>query len=329
MSDIEAIGLGALNTDFLYKVERILDDEETTVDEAKLSPGGSAANTIYGLAKLGVKSGFIGAVGDDAEGEVSIQDFRKVGVDTSQIKIKAGAKTGSVLCLSDQAGKRSLYVIPGANNLLAMEDLDVTYINRAKILHISSFANDSQFKLTLELIGKLNPTVEVSFTPGALYASKGIEALTPILKRTYTLFINQNELRQLTCQGITDGAEICLKQGCRIVAVTLGKGTSLVLCKANGSKEVAATSYIRDADNEYAIKPTGQNITSEIDTTGAGDAFATGFIYGLLKEKNLEVCGRLGDLVARFSITKTGARQNLPNLNELAKRYREIYSEQL
>ena len=329
MSDIEAIGLGALNTDYLYKVERILDDEETTVDEAKLSPGGSAANTIYGLAKLGVSSGFIGAVGDDAEGEVSIQDFRKVGVDTSQIKIKSEAKTGSVLCLSNQAGKRSLYVIPGANNLLTMEDLDVTYINRAKILHISSFANDSQFKLTLELVGKLNPRVEVSFTPGALYVTKGIEALTPILKRTYTLFINQTELRQLTGQDITDGADICLKQGCRIVVVTLGKGASLKLSKANGGKEIVATSYIRDADNEYAIKPNGQNITSEIDTTGAGDAFATGFIYGLLKEKNLEVCGRLGDIVARFSITKTGARQSLPNLNGLDKRYREIYSEQL
>jgi ribokinase len=90
MSDIAVIGLGALNTDYLYKVERILDDEETMVDEAKLLPGGSAANTIYGLAKLGVKSGFVCAVGDDAEGELSIQDLRKVGVDTSQIKIKPG-----------------------------------------------------------------------------------------------------------------------------------------------------------------------------------------------------------------------------------------------
>jgi ribokinase len=176
---------------------------------------------------------------------------------------------------------------------------------------------------------KLNPAVEVSFTPGSLYAARGIEALTPILKRTYLLFINQNELRQLTGQDIAGGAEIFLQKGCRVVVVTLGKGASLKLCKANGIKETVATSYIRGADNEYAIQPAGENMTSEIDTTGAGDAFATGFIYGLLKEKNLEVCGRLGDLVARFSIAKTGARQSLLTLNELAKRYREIYSEQL
>ena len=329
MSDIAVIGLGALNSDYLYKVERILDDEETMVDEAKLLPGGSAANTIYGLAKLGVKSGFVGAVGDDVEGELSIQDLQRVGVDTSQIKIKPGVKTGSVLCLSNQEGKRSLYVIPSANNLLKIEDLDIAYLNRARILHISSFANDRQFKLTLELMGKLNPAVKVSFTPGSLYAARGIEPLAPILKRTCLLFINQNELRQLTGHDITDGAEIFLQHGCRVVAVTLGKGAGLKLCKANGSKEIVATSYIRDADNEYAIKPAGKNMSSEIDTTGAGDAFATGFIYGLLKEKNLEVCGRLGDLVARFSIAETGARQSLPTLNELIKRYREIYSEQL
>ena len=329
MTTIEVIGLGALNTDYLYKVERILDDGEAVVNEAKVSPGGSAANTIYGLAKLGVNTGVMGVVGDDAEGKVSIQDFQTVGVDTSQIKVKPGAKTGSVLCLSDRLGRRSLYVAPGANNLLTIDDLNLTYINRTGILHISSFADDRQFQVLLELMGRLDSSVKVSFAPGALHSTKMLKALTPILARTYVLFLNQHELRQLTGEDVIVGAESCLKQGCHVVAVTLGKGMRLELGKGVSHREVIAASYIRDTDNEYAIEATSQNIVSEADTTGAGDAFAAGFIYGLLQGKRLEECGRLGDIVAQFSIARVGAREGLPTLDELARRYQELYKKQL
>ncbi len=207
MGNIEVVGLGALNMDYLYKVERILDDGEAVVEETKSSPGGSAANTIYGLARLGVRTGFSGVVGDDAEGKIMLHDFHKVGVDTSQTRVKPGAKTGAVLCLSDKLGRRSLYVLPGANNLLTIDDLDLTYINQARILHLSSFADDRQFKVLLELIERLDLSTKVSFSPGELYATKGLEALTPILSRTYVLVINHNELRQLIGEGVIAGAE--------------------------------------------------------------------------------------------------------------------------
>ncbi len=328
MSNIEIVGLGALNIDYLYKVERILDDGEAVVNEAKSSPGGSAANTIYGLAKLGVKTGFTGVVGDDNEGKILLEDFQKAGIDTSQIRVKQQAKTGSVLCLSDRLGRRSLYVLPGANNLLTMDDLDLTYINQAKILHLSSFADDRQFKILLGLMDKLASSIKVSFAPGVLHVSKEFKALTPILARTFVLFINQNEIRQLTGEDVIAGAETCLKQGCHIVVVTCGKGMRLKLGKDTDYRTIVATCYIREADNEYAIKSTTQNIVP-IDTTGAGDAFAAGFLYGLLNGKGLEECGRLGDIVAQFSISKIGARPGLPTLSELAQRYRELYKQQL
>jgi len=329
VNNIELIGLGALNIDHLYKVERILDDGEAVVEESKLAPGGSAANTIYGLAKLGVTTGFTGVIGDDAEGKILVQDFQKVGVDISQIRIKPNIKTGSVLCLSDRLDRRSLYVLPGANNLLTMDDLDLTYINQARMLHLSSFADDRQFKILLEVIGRLDSSVKVSFAPGALYAAKGLKALAPILDRTYVLFINQNEIRQLTGQDIIAGAETCVKQGCHIIAVTLGKGMRLELGKGADRGTAMAVCYIRDAGNEYTIESTGRNIASEADTTGAGDAFATGFLYGLLKGKGLKECGLLGNIVAQFSITKLGTRQGFPTLDELAHRYQELYNKQL
>jgi len=329
MSNIEVVGLGALNIDYLYQVERILDDGETVIDEAKSSPGGSAANTIYGLAKLGVNTGFTGMVGDDAGGKILLQDFQRAGVDISKIKVKHKAKTGSVLCLSDKLGRRSLYVMPGANSLLTIDDLDLDYVNQAKMLHISSFADDKQFQLLLELIDRLDSSTKLSFAPGALSAIKGLKALTPILSRTYVLFINQSEIRQLTGKEIIAGAEICRKQGCHIVVVTLGKGMTLELGEGVSRRTVNAVGYIRDAKNEHIVESNRRNIVSEVDTTGAGDAFAAGFLYGLLKGKGLEECGYLGNIVSRFSISKIGARESLPTLGELAQRYQGLYSKQL
>jgi len=325
VSEIEVIGLGALNIDHMYRVERILEDGEAVVDETKSFPGGSAANTIYGLAKLGVNTGYTGVVGGDEGGKILLQDFQEVGVDISQIRVKPEAKTGSVLCLSDRLGRRSLYVVPGANSLLTMGDLDLDYINQAKVLHVSSFADDRQFKVLLELIDRLASSVLLSFAPGVLHAIKELAILSPILNRTHLLFVNQREVRHLTGEGVIAGAETCLKQGCRMVVVTLGKGMTLEL----GRRAVTAVCYIRDADSEYVVESSQKDTIPSSDTTGAGDAFAAGFLYGFLNNKNLEECGRMGDIVARFSIAKIGARQGLPTPDELAQRYRQLYNKQL
>jgi len=312
---IEVIGLGALNIDHIKMVERILEDGEAIVLDSCSSPGGSAANTIYGLARLGVSTAFCGVVGDDDYGKILLQDFQKAGVDTSRIRVKRGAKTGTVLCLSDRLGRRSLYVVPSANNLLTMDDLDPADINQAGMLHLASFADDRQFKVVLGLMEKLDSSARLSFAPGALYAVKGLKNLAPILSRTYILFLNQSELRQLTGKDVIAGAEGCLRQGCQKVVVTLGTGGKL--------GKATAVGYIRDAEHEYIIEPLSRDIGAEVDTTGAGDAFAAGVIYGLLKGKGLKECGHLGNIVARFCITKMGARAGLPTLKELAQRYQD------
>jgi len=320
MGKIKIIGLGALNLDRLYQVERIVEDGETVVQQADSFAGGSAANTIYGLAKLGVSTGFIGAVGDDEEGEKLIEDFLKVSVDTGQIRVKADGKTGTVLCLSDNSGRRSLYVMPGANSLLKLEDLDFSYLNQAEILHLTSFAGEEQLRLELELARKLDPRVSLSFSPGALYASKGLEALKPLLARASILFANQGEIHKLTGEDFARGAEICIQAGCQTVAVTLGEGIRY--------KNTLASTYIKDEKGEYLVEARSRGI-KVVDTTGAGDAFAAGFLYGRLSGKGLRECGRLGDTVAEFCIGQPGAREGLPSLAQLARRYQERYSQPL
>lgn len=314
---MELIGLGALNMDYLYRVERILGDGEAVADEPQAYPGGSAANTIYGLARLGVQTGFISAVGDDPDGAALVTDFKKVGVDTSRIKVKS-ARTGYTLCLSDRSGRRSLYVVPGANNHFTLDEADVLYIKQARMLHVSSFAGEQQFRLLLDLMDRLGAAPLLSFAPGAIYAGKGLKNLAPILVKTHVLVINRSEIRELTGEDFAAGAGTCIRSGCRIVAVTLGKGVDF------RGKDAAA--YIRDPEQEYVVEPSTSKQTRELETTGAGDAFAAGFLYGLLKDKSPDECGRLGNIVAQFSIKEIGARAGLPTLVQLSERYRELYN---
>jgi ribokinase len=289
-------------------------------------PGGSAANTVYGLARLGISTGFVGAVGKDDDGQVLLGGFQEVGVDTSHIRAKPGAKTGQALCFSDGLGKRSIYVMPGANSLVTAGDIELAYINQARMLHLSSFADDSQFQLLLGLMDTLGLAVSLSFSPGEIYAARGLATLAPILGRTSVLFINEKEMQRLTGADFEAGAENCLGMGCEVVVVTLGGGSR---GEAPDRERAGATSYIREAAGGYYVKTKGQNKTPVVGTTGAGDAFAAGFLYGLLKGKATQQCGLLGDITAHFSLTKWGAREGLPTAAELGQRYHELYGQQL
>ena len=310
------IGFGALNVDRIFRVERLLSDGENAVEDGGSFAGGSAANTIYGLARLGVPAGFCGAVGGDTEGRLLIQDFKKAGADTSRIMTLPGVSSGAVFCLS-APHKRSLYVLAGANGALSGENLDLAYINQAGYLHLSSFVDDAQFVMSQKLVERLSPRVKLSFSPGALYAARGMKALKPFMARADIMFINRDEIEKLTGEEFQKAAALCLKAGCKSVAVTLGKGT-----RHEGQ---AVTAYVRDGRNEWYIdagKPTRLKV---IDTTGAGDAFAAGFLFGLLEGKLLDTCGRLGNCEARLSLRCSGARGGLPTRRQLKSLFLKLY----
>lgn len=308
---IEVIGFGALNLDQIYSVAHILSDGEALVTDFHLSPGGSAANTLYGLARLGVSAGFVGVIGDDEAGMILLEDFENVGVDTGQIRVRP-AITGTTFCLTDKRGRRSIYVSSGANSLLEDDDIDLDYIKQAKILHLSSFAGEKQLEVQKQLMNRIPPSVKVSFAPGSIYAARGLADLSPIIKRAYVLILNRKEIEELTGEEFQKGAQSCLGLGCQIVTVTLGEGMK--------GKGTIAACYLANSDREYMLEARRTKRLSG-DTIGAGDAFATGFLFGLLQGKSLEECGYLGQLVAQFSVARSGARAGLPSLRQLRQRY--------
>jgi ribokinase len=313
MAKIDVVGFGAMNIDHLCQVDELVVDGEQSVRDFVSIPGGSAANTIYGLARLGLKAGFVGAVGTDKFGKALIDHFKSAAVDTSQVRVKK-AETGATTCISDKLGRRAIYVSPGANNLLNSGDIALAYLNQARAVHLSSFADDRQLKLQVASVKKLKDSVRVSLAPGMIYVTKGLKALVPLLKRTYVIFVNREEIERLTGKDFKAGAMELVKSGCRIVVVTLGKGL------AKG-KAGMITAYIRDGKKEYEVESEKASHKSSLETTGAGDAFAAGFLFGLLKGKGVEECGLLGDITAGFTINKVGARTGLPTLSQLSQKY--------
>jgi len=294
----DVVCFGALNMDKLYRVNRIArEEEESFIIDFKETPGGSAANTAVGLARLGLKVGFIGKVAEDREARLLLKDFHDEKVDTKGIVVSKRGRSGVVMGYVDKRGDRALYVDPGVNDSLEFEEIDFEYAKNTDILHLTSFVADKPFQAQTELL-KHGSDVKVSFDPGELYARRGLASLKPMIERSFVMFPNENEVKLLTGQGYERGSEILLDAGANIVVVTLG----------------GRGCYVTDGRETHIVKPYEVEV---VDTTGAGDAFSAGFLYGLIKNKDLYECGKLGNFVASRCLQKVGAREGLPTISNL------------
>jgi ribokinase len=296
----DVVGFGALNVDKLYRVNKIAGpDEESFIISCVESCGGSAANTIVGLARLGCRVGFIGKVASDREGKMLLEDFRREGVDTRGIiKAKEG-RSGVVIGFIDQKGERALYVDPGVNDEIDFGEINIEYASRTKFLHLTSFVGEKSFEVQKKLVDSLPEKVKVSMDPGELYSMRGAEKIASIIRKCFVLMLNAREVALLTGEeDYIAGARKLLDMGAKVVAVKLG----------------SRGCYVTNGKESHHIEAFKVEV---VDTTGAGDAFCAGFLYGLLNNKSLEECGRLGNFLASRCITKMGARVGLPRLEEL------------
>jgi len=300
MTGFDVVGFGALNVDKLFRVNRIAGaEEESFIEGHSETCGGSAANTIVGLARLGCKVGFVGKVAGDREGALLLEDFRKEGVNIDGVVRAKHGESGQVLGFVDKKGERALYIDSGVNDTIAPEEVNTDYVSRARFLHLTSFVGEESFQTQKKLLKNLPESVKVSFDPGALYARKGLAQLEPIIKRSYVLMPNATELKLITGEAdYCRGADVLIGRGARIVAIKLG---------GDGC-------YVTDGRERHLIAAFK---VKAIDTTGAGDAFCAGFLYGLLNDKSLHDCGRLGNFVASRCVLKMGARAGLPYAKDL------------
>lgn len=292
------IGFGALNLDKIYYVDKIPSkDEEGFVKEVIFSPGGSAANTIVGLSRLGVKTAYIGKIGSDEEGKILLNDLVSEEVDTSCV-IRASGRSGVAMVFVDERGNRAILVDPGVNDTIKFDEIDLDEAKKYKTIHLTSFICKNGMDSFVSQKKIVREFEIVSFDPGMPYAERGLKEVEPILKETTIFLPSKSEIEILFKKDYEEAAEDCLSMGVEIVVVKLGeKGC-----------------YVKSRDAELYSKSLA---TKVVDTTGAGDAFNAGFIYGFLKGRDLETCAKYGNYVAAKCIEEFGARKGLPRTIDL------------
>ena len=299
---LDIIGWGALNVDRLCKVNEFapMDGETFIYDETK-SCGGSASNTIIGTAKLGLKSGYIGKIGSDSNGQMMKEYLIENNVNTDHL-IESDGETGEVIGFVDNEGNRKLYVTPKINDKIYNEDINRDYLLDSKVLHLTSFVglnpDDPSINTQFELLNELSSNITISFDPGMLYVNRGKEFMDKLIAYTDILLINESELLITTQEEDFEKA----------VEKIAPKVDILVVKRSiNGS-------FIKKDDEEYNI---GIFNVDTIDTTGAGDAYNAGFLFGYINEYSLEESGIIGSYIAAQSTTKTGATEAIPNIQDI------------
>jgi len=266
------------------------------INIVKEMPGGSAANTIAGLASFGSKTAFIGKVKDDPLGSVFERGLKSLGVNCNTRKVKVGIPTGYCVVLVTPDVQRTMNTFLGASETLRPDDIDEDIISDSGITYLEGYlwgGADSKkaFLKAIEISHKNGGKTALSLSDSLCVDRYRAEFLE-LAKKNYIdiLFANEDEIKSLFSEkSFTGAVEKC--RGMKIIcALTRSEKGSVITC--SGSTHTVA------ASSPAAL----------VDTTGAGDLYAAGFLYGLTNGKDLSTCGRIGSIAASEVISHFGAR---------------------
>jgi len=295
------ISIGDIAVDQLVFVPRYpLDGGDYEVSGVERHPGGSAANFVVAIARLGMRSGFIGKVGSDEAGRLVRDDLEREGVDTSHLKREPG-ETGSVIVLVDKGGQRTMLSFRGANTKLTIQDIPRGYIAGSKWLHVSGYslvhAPQRDAALKAMEYAKL-AKVRISLDPSLHIHQAKSKVLADALALADVLFPSEAETKYLSHKtNLREAGRALLKKGPSTVAIKLGRRGCIVMTE---NEEVRVPGF--------SAEPT--------DTTGAGDAYDAGYVTGHLKGFDLKRSAEFANAVATLKTMKAGARAGLPRIDE-------------
>ncbi len=267
--------------------------------------GGSAANTMVGLASLGGSSAYVGKVRDDGLGKLFREDIRAAGVTFDTPSAGVGPPTGRSLVLVTPDAQRTMNTYLGASATLGPEDLDAAMIEKARITYLEGYLWDpapakQAFLKATQIAHAAGRKVALSLSdPFCVERHRG-EFRDLVAGPVDFLLANEAEVISLYETAGFDEAVERLREDCEVAAVTRG---------AQGSVIVSGAETVRvEAEPVQAV----------VDTTGAGDLFAGGFLLGVSRGLDLATCGKLGSLASAEIISHFGARPEA-SLKELAR----------
>ena len=289
---------------------RLLTTEEASDLYAAMGPareisGGSAANSMAGAAALGLKAAFIGQVADDQLGAIFAHDMRSLGVSFETPPIQGPPPTGRCLILVTPDAQRTMSTCPGASHELTPAALDAELIRSASVTFLEGYlwGPERPRAAMLEaarIAHSAGRTVAFTLSESLCLGDRREGVLGMIEAGTADiLFGNEDEVRHLT--GCGDLAEC-------IVALSQHVGTLVITRGAHGAIAV---------ERDYLVEVPAAPVTHVVDTTGAGDLFAAGFLAARCRGKPLKACLETGSIAAAEVISHFGARPEA-DLKELA-----------
>ena len=267
-------------------------------------PGGSAANTMAGIASLGGRAVFLGKVRDDGLGRRFGESLNALGVDYTTKRAQGGSSTASSMIAVTPDGQRSMNTYLGACREMTPEDVDADEVAAAKILYIEGYLWDMDAakeasRKAMKAAKGAGAQIALSLSDSFCVGRFRDEFLDLLQNRLDILFANEDEAKSLFETEDFDIVLERMKSWGGLGAITRSE-KGCVIIKGSAVHAVPA-------------KP----VAKLVDTTGAGDQFAAGFLFGLTRGKNLTDCGRLGALAAAEVISHYGPRPDVP-LKDLA-----------
>ena len=257
--------------------------------------GGSAANTMAGVASLGGRAAFIGKVRDDQLGEVFVHDIRATGVAFDVPPAPEGPPTARCLIQVTPDAERTMNTFLGTSALLGPADVDTGLVASAGITYCEGYLWDVQvakdaIRLAMEAAGEAGRTVALALSDSYCVERHRAEWLDLIEDRVDVVFANEAEVCALHSTGDLAAAGVRTAEMARTVVVTRGARGSIV-AEGKTVEEVAAAP-----------------VPHVVDATGAGDMYAAGFLWGLSRGAPLARCAQLGSVVAAEVVGHVGAR---------------------
>jgi sugar/nucleoside kinase (ribokinase family) len=320
----DVVGIGSAIVDVIARCEddfiarqglrkgtmRLIDAAEAERLYAEMGPavetsGGTVPNTCAGIASFGGRAAFIGKVASDQLGEVFAHDIRAAGVSFATKPAERSAPTGRCLILVTPDGERTMNTFLGAAPELSLREIDPALIRSAKTLYLEGYAFDQPlakeaFHAAAGQAREAGVTVALSLSDPFCVDRHRDDFLSFIRSGVDLVFANEAEV--LSLYETADFEEACRRMSadCKRAAVTRSAKGSVIL---SGERRVAVEA---------------EPVARVVDTTGAGDLFAAGFLFGQARGLELVTCGRLGSLAAAEVISHIGPRPQV-SLASVAK----------
>ncbi len=304
---LEVLGIGTPLLDHLLHVEfnylhsisgepygmEVVTFEELTkiIEESGSIPlkktGGSCCNAIKGLTALGHSCGFIGKIGKDSVGESLIDDLQDLGI--RPLVNFSSSPTAHVVCLITPDGKRTCRSFIGAGGEMNGNDLIMTDFKGVKLVHIEGYSllNAGLTHRAMEY-GK-NARAKISFDMGSFEMVQHHRELILDLLKNYVSIVFSNEEETLELTGFQP------EKGCRYLRNLVD--VAIVMMGEKGC-------WVGDKDSQHYFPA---NCVNSVDTTGAGDLFASGFLHGILTNQPLDICAAFGSITGSQVVQLVGA----------------------